>query len=138
MMRTLLAGLVVALPGLAAAAAAPAQEVIKLKVSHFVPAAHNHHVAVLSPWVEEVKKRTNGKVELTIFPGAALCKPPQQYDCARDGITDIAFGVTGWSPGRFPRTSVIELPFMMRTAATGSQMLADLWDNDDDAAYDEL
>ncbi len=107
---------------------APAQDVIKLKLSHFVPAAHNHHAAVLVPWVEEVKKRSNGRIEITIFPGAALCKPPQQYDCARDGIADIAFAVTGWSPGRFPASSVVELPFMMRTAATGSQMLADLWD----------
>lgn len=128
MTRNMLAGFAVALLYLAPAAPVTAQEVIKLKVSHFVPAAHNHHVSVLAPWVEEVKKRTNGRVELTIFPGASLCKPPQQYDCARDGITDIAFGVTGWSPGRFPRTSVIELPFMMHTAATGSQMLADLWD----------
>ncbi|MGH7324551.1 MAG: TRAP transporter substrate-binding protein [Candidatus Rokuibacteriota bacterium] len=125
MMRILCVLLALAL-GLAIPAAA--QDVIKLKLSHFVPPTHNHHVAVLVPWVEEVKKRTNGKVEITIFPGASLCKPQQQYDCARDGIADIAFAVTGWSPGRFPLTSVVELPFMMRTAATGSQMLADLWD----------
>src|SRR6266508_1390387 len=53
---------------------AHAQE-IKLKLSHFLPAAHNHHVNVIVPWVEEVKKRTNGRVEITIFPTASLCKP---------------------------------------------------------------
>jgi TRAP-type C4-dicarboxylate transport system substrate-binding protein len=120
-----LAALPVTLTG---AAGAAAQDVVKLKVSHFLPAAHNHHASVLAPWAEEVKKKSHGKLELTIFPGASLCKPQQQYDCARDGIADISFGVTGWSPGRFPQTSVVELPFMMRTAATGSQMLADLWD----------
>ena len=109
------------------AAPAAAQE-IKLKLSHFVPPSHNHHTSVIVPWVEEVKKRTNGRVEITIFPGASLCKPPQQYECVRDGIADISFAVTGWTPGRFPASSVVELPFMMRTAATGSQMLADLWD----------
>jgi TRAP-type C4-dicarboxylate transport system substrate-binding protein len=95
-------------------------------------------VSVLAPWVEEVKRRTKGRVEITIFPGATLCKPPQQYECARDGITDIAFGVTGWTPGRFPRSSVVELPFMMRTAATGSQMLADLWDKYLKVEYDDV
>jgi TRAP-type C4-dicarboxylate transport system substrate-binding protein len=101
---------------------------IKLKLSHFTPPAHNHHANVLVPWADEVKKRTGGRVEITIFPGASLCKPPQQYECARSGIADLAWGVTGWTPGRFPLTSVIELPFMHRTAAVGSQMLADLWD----------
>jgi TRAP-type transport system periplasmic protein len=116
---------------------AAAQE-IKLKLSHFVPPSHNHHVAVLMPWVEEVRKRTNGRVEITIFPGATLCKPPQQFECARDGIADIAFAVTGWTPGRFPRSSVIELPFMQRTAATGSQMLADLWDKHLKQEYEDV
>jgi TRAP-type C4-dicarboxylate transport system substrate-binding protein len=127
----------VALAVVAGAGPGAAQE-IKLKLSHFVPPSHNHHVSVLAPWVEEVKRRTKGRVEITIFPGATLCKPPQQYECARDGITDIAFGVTGWTPGRFPRSSVVELPFMMRTAATGSQMLADLWDKYLKVEYDDV
>ena len=119
-------------PGLASA-----QE-IKLKLSHFAPAAHNHHVNVIMPWVEEVKKRSNGRVEITVFPGASLCKPPQQYDCAKSSIADLAWGVTGWTPGRFPMSSVIELPYMHRTAATGSQMLADLWPKYLSKEYDDV
>ena len=42
----------IAIAILAAASAALAQE-IKLKLSHFLPAAHNHHVNVIVPWVEE-------------------------------------------------------------------------------------
>ena len=79
---------------------ATAQE-IKLKLSHFAPTAHNHHANVIVPWVEEVKKRTNGRVEITVFPGASLCKPTQQYDCAKSGIADLAWGVTGWTPDAF-------------------------------------
>lgn len=119
------------------APAATAQE-IKLKLSHFLPPPHNHHVNVIVPWTEEVRKRTGGKVEITVFPGASLCKPPQQYDCAKSGIADIAWGVTGWTPGRFPLTSVIELPFMHRTAAVGSQILADLWDKYLEREYDDV
>jgi TRAP-type C4-dicarboxylate transport system substrate-binding protein len=103
-----------------------AQE-IKLKLSHFLPTSHNHHANVVVPWTEEIKKRTNGKVEITVFPDASLCEPPEQYDCAKSGIVDLAWGVTGWTPGRFPLTSVIELPFMHNTAVAGSRMLADLW-----------
>lgn len=106
----------------------PAAQEIKLKLSHFVPPAHVQHQNVILPWVEEVRRRTGGRVDITVFPGASLCKPPQQYECARSGIADIAWGVTGWTPGRFPLTSVLELPFMQRSSAVGNQMLADLWD----------
>jgi TRAP-type C4-dicarboxylate transport system substrate-binding protein len=125
--RRWLAGCLVGAALAGAAVPAAAQE-FKLKFSHFVPPSHNHHATVIAPWVEEVKRRTGGRVEITVFPGASLCKPPQQYECVRDGIADLSFAVTGWTPGRFPLSSVVELPFMMRTAATGSQMLADLWD----------
>jgi TRAP-type C4-dicarboxylate transport system substrate-binding protein len=128
MIRTVLAVLVTLTVAAVAAAPAPAQDAIKLKFSHFLPPTHNHHANVIVPWAEEVRKRTGGKVEITIFPASQLCKPPQQYECARDGLADFAWGVTGWTPGRFPLTSVLELPFMHRTAATGSQMLADLFD----------
>lgn len=116
----------------------PAAQEIKLKVSHFVPAAHMHHVTVIVPWAEEVKRRTNGRVEMTIYPGGSLCKPPQQYECAKSGIADIAWGVTGWTPGRFPMTSVLELPFIHRTASVGSQILADLWDGYLKKEYDDV
>ena len=119
-------------PGLASA-----QE-IKLKLSHFLPVAHNHHVNVIMPWVEEVKQKTNGRVEITIFPGASLCKPPQQYDCAKSGIADLAWAVTGWTPARFPMSSVIELPYMHRSAVVGSQMLADLWPKYLAKEYDDV
>jgi TRAP-type C4-dicarboxylate transport system substrate-binding protein len=127
-MSMLLIGLPLVLAVLGLAGPDAAAQEIKLKLSHFTPPAHNHHVNVIVPWAEEVKKRTGGKVEITVFPGAVLCKPPQQYDCAKSGIADLAWAVTGWTPGRFPMTSVIELPYMHRTAATGSQMLADLWE----------
>jgi TRAP-type transport system periplasmic protein len=128
--------LIVAL-GMGSPRGVAAQE-LKLKLSHFLPASHNHHANVIVPWTEEIKKRTNGRVEITVFPGASLCKPPQQYDCAKSGIADLAWGVTGWTPGRFPLTSVIELPFMHNTAAVGSQMLADLWEPYLKKEYDDV
>lgn len=115
---------------------ARAQE-IKLKLTHYLPAAHDHHQHVIVPWADEVRKRTGGRVEITIFPGASLCPPLMQYECARDAIADLAWGPTSGIAGRFPMTSVIELPFMHRTAAGGSQMLADLWERYLKKEYDD-
>jgi len=135
------AGLVIVLGAVLAVTVpgdAGAQAVIKLKLSHFAPASHNQHLNVIVPWTQEVKRRSGGRVEITIFPSASLCKPTQQYECARGGIADIAWGVPGWTPNRFPMTSVIELPFMHRTAAIGSQMLADLWERYVSREYDDI
>jgi len=130
-----LVGLLILIAG--GARDAVAQE-IKLKLSHFAPTAHNHHANVIVPWTEEVKKRTNGRVQITVFPGASLCKVTQQYDCAKSGIADLAWGVTGWTPGRFPMTSVVELPFLVRSAAVSAQVLADLWDQYLKQEYDDV
>jgi TRAP-type C4-dicarboxylate transport system substrate-binding protein len=102
----------------------PAAQEIKLKLSHFLPATHHHHQAVILPWVDEIRRRTAGRVDVTVFPGASLCPTSKQYECARDGIADLA-----WAPAiRTPMTSVIELPFMLRSAAVGAQILAELWE----------
>ena len=38
--------------------------------------------------------------------------PPQLYDQARDGVADIVWTLPGYTPGRFPRIEVFELPFV--------------------------
>ena len=38
--------------------------------------------------------------------------PPQLFDQARDGVVDITWTVLGYTPGRFNKTEVFELPFM--------------------------
>lgn len=123
---------------LAFALPAAAQEPIKLRFSTMLPAVTTHHRLVIEPWVEEVKRRSNGRLEITVFPGSSICKPNQQYECVRDGLVDIAFGLPGWTPNRFPLTSVMELPFMHRTGAVGSQILADLWDEYLAAEYKDV
>jgi TRAP-type C4-dicarboxylate transport system substrate-binding protein len=133
--RSVAALVLVTALGLAGPASAQA---VKLKLSHFLPVAHNHHTNVIVPWMEEVRKRSQGKVDITVFPGASLCKPTQQYECAKSGLADIAWGLPGWTPGRFPMSGVIELPFMFRTAAVGSQMLADLWDRHLKREFDDV
>jgi TRAP-type C4-dicarboxylate transport system substrate-binding protein len=42
-----------------------------------------------------------------------------------DGVVDIIWTLPGYSPGRFPRTEVFELPFMIRDAEAASRAL---WD----------
>jgi TRAP-type transport system periplasmic protein len=38
--------------------------------------------------------------------------PPQLFDQAKDGVADITWTVLGYTPGRFNKSEVFELPFM--------------------------
>ena len=63
-------------------------EVIKLKAANYLPVTHK--MSLLTGWFcDEVKKRTNGRVEITYYPGGTLLSPVKMYDGVFTGIADI-------------------------------------------------
>ncbi len=65
-----------------------AAEVIKLKAANYLPVTHP--MSLLSGWFcDEVKKRTNGRVEITYYPGGTLLTPVKMYDGIVTGIADM-------------------------------------------------
>ena len=74
---------------------------------------HTMQVKVFEPWAKKITKLTNGKVKVTFYPGGALGKAPDLYGLAEKGIADIIYTLHDYTPGRFPMTTVFELPFMV-------------------------
>jgi TRAP-type C4-dicarboxylate transport system substrate-binding protein len=107
---------------------AQAVKPIELKLSHFMSPIHNLHVDVFTPFSKAVEEKTKGKVKITIFPGEALGKARDHYDMASTGVTDLAFVIHVYTTGRFPLTSVIELPFLIPSAKVGSKVIWELYD----------
>ena len=98
-----------------------AQEVT-LKLHHFLPIQANIPKNTLEPWSERIEAASNGRIKIERFYGMALGgAPPQLMDQVLDGVTDITFTVTGYTPGRFPRSEAFELPFMMTNAGDTSE-----------------
>jgi TRAP-type C4-dicarboxylate transport system substrate-binding protein len=92
------------------AGSAQAQE-FTLTVHHFLSPKSVTHTQMIEPWAEEVEKRSDGRIEVKIFPSMSLGgKPPELYRQARDGTADIVWTLIGYTPGVFPRTEVFELP----------------------------
>ena len=56
-------------------------------------------------------------------------------DQVRDGVVDIVWTVAGYTPGRFPRLEVFELPFMPAAATPTSQAIQEYVDT---VAADDL
>jgi TRAP-type C4-dicarboxylate transport system substrate-binding protein len=61
------------------------------------------------PMLEELKKRTQGKMAYTMFAGAALGKGPEHFDIVAKGLSDLGYFTATWTPGRFPLTDVLSL-----------------------------
>jgi TRAP-type C4-dicarboxylate transport system substrate-binding protein len=103
-------------------------ETIHLKMSSFTPPPHFMNKGVLEPWIEMVERETNGKVQIELYAGSTLGKPQDQYDMAVKGIADITWGIMGYTPGRFPLSTVMDIPFMSPSAEIGSAMIQQLFD----------
>ncbi len=102
-----------------------AQEVT-LRMHQFLPAQANVPKNVLVPWADRVMEASGGRIEIQHFPSMQLGgTPPQLIDQAIDGVADIIWTVAGYTPGRFPRAEVFELPFLMTDAG---DMSAAYWE----------
>jgi TRAP-type C4-dicarboxylate transport system substrate-binding protein len=107
---------------------AAAEKPIELKFAHFLPTTYFQHVEVFVPFAKEVEERTHGRVKVTIYPSEALCKAKDLYDCALQGVSELSFFIPSYTAGRFPLTSVMELPLGVPSAKVGTQIIGDLYD----------
>ncbi len=126
--RTLLIGAAAAvamLPGLAFA-----QEVT-LRLHQFLPPVATVPAKILKPWGEELTAASDGRIVIQHFDAMALGgRPPELLDQARDGVVDLAMTVVGYTPGRYPRTEVFELPFMMKDPVGTSRAFWEMVETD--------
>ena len=61
------------------------------------------------PMMEELKKKSKGRINYTMFAGGALGKGPEHYDIVAKGLSDLGYFTATWTPGRFPLTDVLSL-----------------------------
>jgi TRAP-type C4-dicarboxylate transport system substrate-binding protein len=125
-----------ALPAVAlACSSALAQEVV-LRIHHFLPPAATIQQKFFIPWCDKIGKESNGRLKCQIYPAMQLGgTPPQLFDQARDGVADIVWSLPTYQAGRFTKSEVFEIPFMAKSAETGSPAL---WDYIQKNAQDEF
>ncbi len=116
-----------------------AQAQTELSLSHFLPAVHGIHTDFIEPWTEKVSACTGGEVTFNIHPGGTeRGNVARQQEQVLAGVVDIAHGLHGIPRGRFPRTSLIDLPFLTDDAGAATHALWDLFDEHLAVEYDGL
>ncbi|QSR36266.1 C4-dicarboxylate ABC transporter substrate-binding protein [Marinobacterium iners] len=101
---------------------------VTLRFAHFWPAVSPIHKEIFQGWADAVEADSNGRIEVEIYPGATLSKPPAQYDAVINRIADMTATVQGYTANRFPLTQVVELPGVVKTAEQGSCVIQSLYE----------
>jgi tripartite ATP-independent transporter DctP family solute receptor len=96
--------------------AAPAFAQTKLKWAHVYEVAEPYHTE--SVWAaEEIKKRTNGKFDIQVFPASSLGKETDINQGLTLGTVDMIISGPSFAARSFPRVGVAYYPFIFRDAA---------------------
>lgn len=82
---------------------------VKLSYSNFFPPTHIQSI-LAEEWSREVEKRTGGQVVIDYYPAGTLTKPKDCYDGVVQRISDIGLSALGYTKGRFPVLSGVDLP----------------------------
>src|SRR5947209_14679028 len=110
---------------------------VTLKLHHFVPAQSNQQKYWFEPWAKKLEQESGGRLKVEIYPSMQLGgKQPQLYDQVKDGVVDIAWTVSGTTPGRFPRFEALELPFVGNSV--GAKTAPAVWEFYERFCKDEL
>jgi TRAP-type C4-dicarboxylate transport system substrate-binding protein len=107
---------------LAAVAQAAVAADVTLRFHQMLPPQATIPAKAIAPWAAKVEKESGGRIKVQQFPTMQLGgKPPELFDQAKDGVVDLIWTVLGYTPGRFPKSEVFELPFSVGNAEAGSR-----------------
>jgi TRAP-type transport system periplasmic protein len=115
----LLAMLAILLPMNLASASA-----IELKLAYFVGDQHAMSQWLVK-WANNLETESGGRITVKRFPGSQMGPVQQHYDFVRTGQADVTWFLHGATPGRFPLTEIVQVPYLVGSAEIGTKVLND-------------
>jgi TRAP-type transport system periplasmic protein len=101
---------------------AAAQEA-QLVFEHFMPTDSLENTQVIAPWVERIEAASRGRLKVKLAPAMGLGhKPFELLDKVARGEIDMAWTMAGYTPDRYPKLSVFELPWIASSRAAVTSM----------------
>jgi TRAP-type C4-dicarboxylate transport system substrate-binding protein len=83
---------------------------------------------VWEPWAEEVAKRSNGTLNIRMYPGGALGPAPATFQRVKAGVADIGYSLQGFTSDQFPRSLVLEMPDAAQDNVSATRKLWAVYD----------
>lgn len=101
----------------------------ELSVATFVPPQHHTNTVMFKWFGEELEARSGGSLTMKLYPAGQLgAGPVQQYKRAVEGVADITFGVTAYTPALFPKTMLAIPPGKSESSAEATQRILAVFD----------
>jgi tripartite ATP-independent transporter DctP family solute receptor len=114
-MRLLSKGILLAVASAAIVAGGPAVAQQKLKWAHVYETSEPYHTE--SVWAAaEIKKRTNGKFDIQVFPASSLGKETDINQGMSLGTVDMIISGPSFAGRSYPRIGIAYYPFIFRDA----------------------
>ncbi len=124
------------LAAIAAAALGTMTSAAELKFANFTPPFHTINASVIEKLNAEVSAATDGELTVRGYHGGELgAGPAEQYVRVLQGVTDMAWGLPGYTSSQFPKTMIAELPGAIPVDAPGYEAL---WNAYEDNLADEF
>jgi TRAP-type transport system periplasmic protein len=89
---------------------------------------------VFNPWMEEIKKRTNGQVTIKYFNPGTICPDGEMFSAVTNGTVDIASNNTSRAAGALPLNDAAEMPFMSASSESASRAIWKMYTQNKDWA----
>jgi TRAP-type transport system periplasmic protein len=126
--RTKTLSTAIALLGLAGLLSTPACAAeITLRFASVNTAGTAPYDQVLVPFARAVEEESGGRIEAALKPMGGYGKPAGLFNMVEKGAIEMAVSVQGYSPGRLPQSSVMELPLMFDNAISGTEAMLSLY-----------
>ncbi len=120
-----LVGLAVVLGGCGGEGDETSAKKIKLAYSIFFPPTHAQTLTAQA-WADEMNKRTDGQVEITVYPGKTLSTPEECFEGVVNGEFDIGMSCFAYTRGEFPLLEALDLPLGYPDGQTATRLATEM------------
>jgi len=113
----------------AVAVSVPGAQAQDMKLKFAIFGAPNNPINQCGPksFMDALTKASNGKVTWETFYGATgFSTPSKLFEQTQRGITDVAWGLPDYTPGRFPMSELLSLPFMVDDSVAAARAISKL------------
>lgn len=86
------------------------EDIIELTLAHFQPSTHEVETVLIQGWIDAIENATDGRVQITSYPGETLLPGPEIFEGVVDGAADIGHSAYAYTRGRFPVMETFLIP----------------------------
>lgn len=103
-------------------------EAKELRLSSFEPPQAFVTKDIVTAWMDKTNAKLSKDAQFKLYAGSVLGAPPLQQSMVKKGIAHAALVVTTYTPGVFPLSSIVQVPFLAPDSKTGTEILQRLLD----------